>query len=174
MATWLQTIWAWRPLIYVIGESNCGKTSLFETLGGKNGRLGMFGNLAFSGAKSSEAGIRQGIGNTARTILLDEFEKSKDRDKILETLRASSRGDTVTKGTAGHKSRSFTMQHMSWLAAIESGLNRQPDINRFIKLSLESATAAEFGKLVAPSVAESIDLGQKLLAIALVNAMRCC
>lgn len=170
MATWLQTIWAWRPLVCVIGESNCGKSTLFETLGGKGGQHGLFGGLAFSGAKSSEAGIRQGISNTGRVMLLDEFEKSKDREAILATLRASSRGDTVHKGTASQRSLSFTMRHIAWVAAIESGLHRQPDINRFVKLELLEAKKDQHGKLVAPPAGELVDLGLRLLATGLVRA----
>lgn len=170
MATWLQTIWAWRPLVAVIGESACGKTTLFETLGGKQGSLGIFGALAFSGSKSSEAGVRQGIGNTGRIILLDEFERSKSRDAVLQTLRASSRGDQITKGTTGQKSVSFRLNHIAWVAAIESGLERQPDRNRFVELELLPAEASKQGRLVAPSGAEAVELGLRLLAASVVVA----
>lgn len=172
MATWLQTIWAWRPLVMVIGESNCGKSTLFETLAGKQGSMGLFGGLAMAGAKSSEAGIRQGVGNSGRIILLDEFEKSKERDRILETLRASSRGDTVMKGTAGHKGVSFKLQHIPWLAAIESGLSRQPDVNRFVQLELLKAEKGKSGQLLAPEGHEAVALGQKLLAASLVVGLQ--
>lgn len=168
LATWLQTVWAWRPLVVVTGESNCGKSTLFETLAGKQGAFGLFGGLSLSGAKSSEAGIRQGIGNTGRVLLLDEFEKSKDRDTILQTLRASSRGDTVLKGTASHKGVQFRLQHVVWLAAIESGMSRQPDVNRFVHLQLLRAAPGSEGKLLAPSSYEAADLGLRLLAVAIV------
>ena len=172
MATWVQTIWAWRPLVAVTGESGSGKTTLFEALGGRQERLGIFGGLALSGAKSSEAGVRQAIGNTGKIVLLDEFEKSKDRDAILQTLRASSRGDTVRKGTAGgQKGTAFRMQHIAWIAAIESGLHRQPDINRFVCLELLPAEEGKRGKLLAPSATEAVDLGMRLLATTLVCAL---
>ena len=172
MATWVQTIWAWRPLVSVTGESNCGKSTLFEVLSGKGGQLGMFGNLAFASAKSSEAGVRQGVGNTAKVMFLDEFERSKDRAAILQTLRASSRGDSVVKGSTGHKSKVFRLQHIAWSAAIESGLNNQPDVTRFIQFELLPAKKGMQGKLIPPSGHELAELGQKLLAIAVVTATK--
>ena len=150
MATWVQTIWSWRPLVAVIGESGSGKSTLFEALGGRAGTTGMFGGLVLASSKSSEAGIRQGVANSGRIILLDEFEKSKDRQQVLDTLRASSRGDIVMKGTTSQKGLQFRLQHIAWVSAIESGMKQQPDRNRFVMLNLLPAERENRGKLVAP------------------------
>lgn len=170
MATWVQAIWTWRPLVVLIGESNSGKSLLFEALGGGQGRRGFFGNLAFKQAKSTEAGIRQGIGNTARVVLCDEFEKSKERDRILEMLRASTRGETISRGTSDQKGTSFSLRHIGWVAAIEAGLQRQPDINRFVQLELLRAESTKQGKLVLPDGDQLYRIGQKLLAISITCA----
>jgi hypothetical protein len=53
------------------------------------------------------------------------------------------------------------------VAAIETGLHRQPDNNRFVQLELLTATAGNHGKLRLPSGRELADLGQRLLAIAI-------
>ena len=171
MATWIQTIWNWRPLVAVIGATNCGKSMFFEALGGKDGRQGIFGGLAMKQAKSTEAGMRQWVANTAGVILIDEFEESKDRERILESLRASSRGETIRRGTTNQQGQSFAMRHIVWVAAIESGLKRAPDLNRFILLELLQAEPEKQGKLTLPAPEDLHLIGQKLLAIALVCAM---
>lgn len=168
LSAWIQTIWAWRPMVVITGESGAGKSSLFEALAGKLGTLGIFGSLAMGSAKSSEAGVRQRLGSSARIPILDEFEKSKDRDAILQMFRGASRGDVITKGTAGQSAKSFRLQHIAWLAAIESGMSRQPDINRFVHLELLKPEKEWRNKLSLPSPTDLVRLGQKLLAIAIV------
>ena len=167
MASWIQTVWSWRPLIAVIGESNSGKSMLLEALAGTMTSRGLFGNLEFRSAKSSEPGVRQGIGNTGLICLLDEFEKSKHRERILEMFRASTRGETVAMGTAGNqKGLRFTLRHISWIAATESGMKDQPDINRFIQLDLLTAEKSKHNQLTLPGGDYLQALGQRLLAIA--------
>ncbi len=171
LATWVQTLWTWRPLVAVIGESNSGKSLFFEALGGSEWRKGLFGQLAFKQAKSTEAGIRQGIHNTARVVLCDEFEKSKERDKVLEMLRASTRGESISRGTSDQRGRTFTLRHIGWMAAIEAGLQRQPDINRFVQLELKRAEGSKQGQLTLPENGALYRLGQKMLAIAVTHAI---
>ena len=166
MATWVQTLWTWRPLVSVVGGTNAGKSMLFEALAGVNGTKGIFGKLEFKSEKSTLAGITQGVSNTARIVLLDEFEKSKDRDGIFELLRVSSRGGRQSQGSSSGKAVKRSLQHIAWTASIESGLSRQPDINRFIRLDLLVAEEGKSNKLTLPSESDLETLGQKLLAIA--------
>jgi hypothetical protein len=98
--------------------------------------------------------------------MVDEFEAGKARDEILEMFRASSRGDKVLKGSAGHKGKEFTLRHIAWVAAIESGLKREPDINRFITLECLPPEEKMAGKLILPPPYEMEELGLKLLAVA--------
>jgi hypothetical protein len=167
LASFPQAAWHWRPLVIVIGQSNAGKTMLFEALGGHDQQLGIFGNLAFKSSRSTEAGIRQGLGKSAKIILDDEFEKSDDRERVLELLRASTRGDTITRGTSDQKGKKYRLCHLPWLAATEAGLHRQADINRFIQLDLLVAEAHLAGKLKLPKGDFLYRLGQRLLAIAI-------
>jgi len=170
LATWVQTIFAWRPLVSVVGESNSGKSYLFQALGGSDHQIGLFGKLAFSTSRSTEAGIRQHVGNTGQVILCDEFEQSKARDRIFEMLRTSTRGSTLARGTADGRGTDYRLQHIAWVAAIETGLHRQPDQNRFIQLELLTAKKGKEGQLVLPDGLELYHLGQKLLAIAVSRA----
>lgn len=166
LATWVQTVWAWRPHVAIIGKSGSGKSTLFEAL------AGIFGRLAISSSGSTAAGIRQAVRQSARVILADEFEDSKHRAEILEMLRASSRGDSVLRGSTNQQGSRSSLRHMGWIAAIESGLQREPDRNRFVTLELLPALPGKAGELSCPPTHELADLGQRLLAVAIRHALK--
>lgn len=166
LASFVQTIFAWRPLVAISGESNGGKSLLFDLLGGQLGCKGLFGNLAFKQSKSTAAGVMQGIGKSARVPLCDEFEASKERDKILEAFRQSTRGDSKAMGSSHQKVIETVLRHIGWIAAVETGLQRQPDSNRFVQLEVKTAEKGKHGQLRIPDGRELMDLGQKMLAIA--------
>jgi len=163
MATWVQTAWAWRPLIAVIGATSTGKSLLFDSL------KMIFGNLAIKSDQSTEAGIRQVIANSARVILCDEFEDNRHRDQVLQYFRTSSRGSQILRGTTGQAGQSYGLQHLPWVAAVEVGLKREPDRNRFIMLELDKVDPERWGQLSEPQHAWASDIGQKLLAIAITH-----
>ena len=160
LCTWVQTIFDWRPLVSVTGVSNSGKTSLLDCISK------IFGPLAMKSSSSTEAGIRQAVKKSACVIMCDEFEDSKHRDKILELFRTSGRGDKILRGTAHQEGAGFGLRHIAWIAAIEVGLKKEPDKNRFISFEVLKPIDSEWGKLVVPSNADLAVLGQKLLAIA--------
>lgn len=172
LATWIQTLWKWRPLVSIVGESNSGKSMFFQLLGGSDHARGLFGHLAFKQSKSTAAGIRQFVDQTGKAILCDEFEHSKARVEILEMMRASTRGDMIARGTAGEqRGKSFALRHICFTAAIEGGLQRQPDMNRFIQFDLLKPDREMHGKLLLPGGRELYELGQKLLAISVSLAI---
>jgi hypothetical protein len=59
------------------------------------------------------------------------------------------------------------MQHISWMAAIELGLTREPDRNRFVLLTLQKPPKDKFGKMNLPGKPILAELGHKLLALAI-------
>lgn len=65
----------------------------------------------------------------------------------------------------------WTLRHIGWIAATETGLTQQPDLNRFIQLHLLKAKAEKKNQLVIPGPQERYKLGQKLLAIAVRYAI---
>ena len=170
LATWIQTLWKWRPMVAVIGSSGAGKTTLLQAIGGADSSRGLFGALAMLSSQSSEAGIRQAIKHDATILMLDEFEDSKERAKILNLLRTASRGAKMLKGSTSQSGESFGLQQIAWVAAIEVGLKKEPDRNRFIMLELVPPPAEKANKLQVPDEHWLADHGQKLLAIALAHA----
>jgi hypothetical protein len=160
--TWLQTIWKWRPQIAVCGPTNCGKSMLFEeTL------KYIFGGLCLLSSRPTEAGVRQGVGHTARIVLIDEFEHDQHRERIMELFRTSSRGSETLRGTAGaQKGMKFGMKHIPWMSAIEIGTKRAPDRNRYILLELRKVEG-NASTLVVPTPDELRILGIKLLSVAM-------
>lgn len=160
MATWVQSVWRWRPLVSITGPSDSGKSTLFELL------ETIFGPLSLLSSKSTEAGIRQAVANHSKVILCDEFESDKHRKQILEFFRTSSKGSRTLRGTIGQSARGFGLRHICWVTAIEIGLSRAPDKNRFISLELAAPPPEKRGRLKLPPEPEIADLGQRLLGIA--------
>ena len=162
LASWVQSIWSWRPMVAITAASYSGKSILFETL------ESIFGPLGMLQQKSTEPGIRQATARDSRVILCDEFEHDKHRKAILEFFRTSSRGGKTLRGsTGGHGAQHYGLQHICWCAAVELGLERSPDRNRFILFKLDLPPKAVSGKIILPSKPALRELGQRLLAVAI-------
>jgi len=162
IATWIQSVWKWRPQIGISGPSSCGKSSLLDVFSD------VFGTLSLKSSSSSAAGLRQVLRKSSRVVLGDEFESSKHRQDILEMIRLAGRGDVLLRGTSTHKNESFVIKNMFWVAAIDLSFQREADENRFIMLELKAPTG---DALKLPPKGEIRELGQKLLAIAVRNAV---
>lgn len=163
LATFVQTLWSWRPQVFLTGQAYAGKSTMFKMLS----RL--FGPLCRMSSNSSAAGVRQFIGASSRIVLCDELEKSRYRNEILEMVRASGRGDDSFRGTAGNQQHiAFKLQHIFWCASIESGLTTEADQSRFIVCELKKADA----KMELPTHDELGEIGQRLAAVAICNFRR--
>jgi len=161
-ASFLQTVWGFRPQIVISGPTNCGKSWLLSKF-----VKPMLGDLHLSCDKPSEAGLRQAIGHTAKVAVMDEFERSTQRQMVLDLIRLAARGGTVTKGTAnGQKGIQFQMRHMLWMAGIENGLSDAADRNRVILIEMKKATD-DGSEFITPPYAEMEQIGLELLAVTL-------
>ena len=165
-ATWVQTVWAWRPQVAVIGKSGSGKTELYDLL------ESIFGGVALKSSSSSAAGIRQSLAESACVLLCDEFDSTKARSEILELLRNAGKGGVVIRGTAHHKRVQFRLQHLAWTAGIESGLEREPDRNRWIQVETLKPEGGGGTLDGLPAAGELRTLGGRLLATAIRSAPR--
>lgn len=130
-ATWVQSIWNWRPQVSITGASHSGKTTMLDFI------AMCFGDHLVKGVKLTEAAIRQSVGVSSKAVIIDEFEEDHNRRKTMELVRVAGGGGHVHRGTAGGKIRTFGLAHIFWFAAIELGMNDEADKNRFIEVVLE-------------------------------------
>lgn len=158
--TWLQTIWKWRPQVAVAGPTSSGKSIFLETT-----LQNLFGPMAMFCAKATAAGIRQQVRNTGKIIIIDEFEHDNHRQEILELFRTSSRGAEIIRGTSDQKGAKFGLRHMPWVGAIETGMRKAADRNRYVMLELEKIKSGRGSTLRVPTPGELRELGQKLLVL---------
>jgi len=160
LASWVQTVWRWRPHVALTAESTSGKTSFLDLL------KGIYGPLELATDRPSEAGLRQKIRHRACVVLIDEFESDHHRRRVLELLRTSGTGSRILRGTPGQGGIEFGLRHICWIAAIEVGMERQPDRNRYLSFEMLRPTAEAQQAFRMPPTDALVDLGQRLLAIA--------
>lgn len=166
LGSWLQTLWSWRPQVFITGNSNTGKTMLLHDILG----VGIFGNLGLVVEKPTEAAITQHMRHHAKVLLIDEFEKDANRQKILELFRSASRkGGNKIRGTADQRGIEYKLSYAPWMGAIEIGLAREADRNRYIILELDEVKPEKVAAFNPPSQAQLNDLGARLLACSLCS-----
>lgn len=163
--TFLQTVWHWRPQVFLTGGSDTGKSNLLDEVLAK----GIFGKLSLYHQKITEAAIRQFMRHHAKVLILDEFEKDAHRQKIFEMFRISSRGGEEIRGTADQRGIKFRLKHLPWMGAINTGLRAQADRNRFIIFDLGEIPPEKRGDIDLPVESELQLLGMRLLAVALTH-----
>lgn len=162
-ATWVQSLWEWRPQVSITGASNAGKSSLFQFL------ASLYGDLADKSAGSTTAGLRQAAGTSSKATFIDEFENNEHRQKTLDMMKLAGRGEKTLRGTTHHRVEEFIVKKIFWAAAIEINLPEEPDANRFIRLELMKPESALANMLEMPSSLEALELGQRMLAAALLH-----
>jgi len=124
----LQSVWHWRPHMWISGPQGSGKTLLIEFFNRIAGHLAR----CYEGQILTEAGFRQDLQSDFRVILIDELEKSFARKEILDLLRSAGRGGLAAKGTVSGRAVHYSIKHMVLLASIEHGLDRAAEKHRFI------------------------------------------
>lgn len=132
----------WRPPIWVTGGSGAGKTTLDTNIVSPI----LEGLCERMASNSTEAGIRQRLGNNALPIIFDEAEAEGLTDKqriqhILDLVRqATSEGAAaIVKGTQSQTGAiSYTVRSCFMFLSINVSLNRQADESRITVLALEN------------------------------------
>jgi hypothetical protein len=156
----VQTAWDWRPQLWLSGSSGSGKTMLsllVEALGG---------NLVcrFEGNILTEPGLRQTLQNHAWCTIIDEFEESPHRDRIIERLRSAGRGGKGAIGSSKQEAVFSHIRHMILIASIETGLIRAAEQYRYLLVSTKKDNAV---KPTIPSPAECDRLQINMVSYAL-------
>jgi len=164
-ACWMQPNWDLRPQVFISGPSNTGKTIMLN-----RAFPGLFGRLAFPTGDTTASGITQHVGSDSRIMLLDEFERSKNRVEIIKMFRNVTRGSIIARGTASHSGYSAQLKIIPIMAAIERGKTvSAADINRSVWIDLQEVPPERRGKLILPPVAVLRDYGYRLHAIAIAH-----
>lgn len=166
LATWVQTLWTWRPRVDILGASNTGKSYLCRAL------AGIFRDCVIMTSDTTAAGLRQKIRNSAVAVVVDEVDaknkaKMMRQREILEMLRSASRGTAAIRGSGSQKAIEFTLRHLVWVAGIALPYDDAADRNRAIILNLLPPLPEMAGKLSLPFPGVLSELGQKSLAVAL-------
>lgn len=131
----------WRSHIYITGGAGTGKSSL----NGKDGLIHkVFGKGVFRTANTSGAGLRQTLRNSTVPVMIDEFEATKNNDRVQEVIelaRISSSADEITRGSSDHTAQSFTLQSSFWFSSIKIPPMTPADRSRFAILELDPIPA---------------------------------
>lgn len=144
-------ILSWRPHIWVTGETDSGKSRVFEDV--LPPLMPFRYTKTFSG-DSTEAGIRQTLGHDLLPILFEEAE-GENVKKILALMRSASSGwnNAIVKGTPGGRPNDFELRTAAALASIYVRIKETPDLNRIATLELVKRADQPWRKLV-PQIKE--------------------
>jgi hypothetical protein len=177
-ASFIQTLWPWRPEVTLTGASDSGKTTMIHGV-----LAPLFGDLGLYCDHPTEAGVRQILKNRAKVVIIDEFENAATRRRFLDISRSSSQGTQIIRGTSDQRGTRYAWRHLLWMASIESGLIEQADRNRFIVLELLPPPPDKRGALKLPPAAAIKKLGREFLAailaavgraMKLADELKCC
>jgi 5S rRNA maturation endonuclease (ribonuclease M5) len=165
LAQFVQSLWPWRPNVWMSGKASSGKTlmnQLIERIGG-----GL--SCRCEGETLTEPGLRQSIASDSCLVSIDEFEESPERKKILKALRSSGRGGVSRKGTSSQKAQIFQFSHMVFVSSIEKGIQRAAENSRFLIVETRKDPGR---KPVLPSIKEARELREQMVAYALWGVFR--
>jgi putative DNA primase/helicase len=131
----------WRPHVWITGGQGTGKSTVLNDF--VHALMG--GTAVFAQGNSTEAGIRQTLGNDALPVLFDETEQNNEREEMrmqscLSLIRqASTESEARTlKGTTHGAAMHFMVRSMFFLSSIQVGIRHQADYARISILSLRA------------------------------------
>lgn len=132
----------WRNAIMITGPSSSGKTAIADLLVNPIAHPKMY-----SGATSTEAGIRQDSPNDSEPIAIEEADpdtvaKKKNREAQLTLMRESTSENTPTgaKGTIDGKGMTYRLRKMFCFIAISPDIESWADENRINLVNLKEPT----------------------------------
>lgn len=138
LATILQSTWTWKAHTYLCAKRNTGKSTFLEMLAELLHPM----VFLFSG-DTTEAAIRQSLGTRGHYLLLDEFERNDEREKILRLLRPANHGGIVAKGSPSGHAQTFSVTQMAWLASIDRPGDSAADSSRYLRFELHPIIATQ-------------------------------
>lgn len=132
----------WRPHIWITGGKGSGKSTVMKDVVGRCLKR----NMLFVQGDTSEAGVRQELGQDAIPVLFDEFEserrKAAERTEdvlSLVTAASSETGAVIAKGGQGGKSQRYVIRSMFAFSSISVSIKQGAAMSRISVLSLKTA-----------------------------------
>lgn len=129
----------WRPHIWITGASGSGKSWVTDEIVGP-----ILGDMALKcQSVTTEAGIRQTLGQDALPVTFDEAEgddlkTQANIQRVLELARqaSSNEGGKILKGSAGGSAIAYDIRSMFYMSSIGVGVKRRADETRVTVLSM--------------------------------------
>jgi putative DNA primase/helicase len=120
---------AWRPHIWITGESGSGKSTVLERV-----VKAVVGDIAVhSDGTSTEPSLRTEIGYSGRPVIFDEAEPSPTMDKVIDLARVASSGGKVSK----YGQKPFKAQFVACFSSINPPVEKYSDKSRISMLVLK-------------------------------------
>ena len=148
-ATWIQTLWDWRPVVMLVGESHSGKSAWLKMA------KSLFLNSASMPAGVTEPGVRQTVRMGAMPLLIDEFDRCRQQERVMDLLRTTAQRQEKVVGTSGQRAVRSKLQHIPWLLGIYDTAREHADRNRTIDLAIRKGTTDTLGGLPTPGRARA-------------------
>lgn len=147
----------WRPLAFLSGDQETGKSSLQKLI------KALLGGLLVQSVNTTAAGIYQKVQHDSAPVAVDEFESEADTrtaDAVVKLARQAASGGLLLRGGSDHNGKEFQARS----AFIFSMINKPPlnaqDLSRIADLVLRPL--AELRKagdepVLAPPVPDNLD-----------------
>ncbi|HWK44907.1 MAG TPA: hypothetical protein VNT30_09310 [Stellaceae bacterium] len=148
----------WRPVMWITGAYNTGKSSMDKLV---DRTLGAGTMLHTSDA--SAAGVRQVLGHDSRPVAIDEAEADTDGRKMkamVELARSAATGALAIRGGSDHKATQFTLRSCFLFSSILIPPLLPQDRSRIAVIELDA-----LGSSPPPDMSERTcaELGARLL-----------
>lgn len=135
---------SWRPHLWITGPAQAGKSTVIKEIIQRV--VGIF--ALYMDGKTTEAGIRQMLGQDARPVIVDEVESEDTAaaqrvQQILDMARVSSSGGTVVKGSTAGRPVSYTLRACFCFSSINTAVAHYADETRISKLVLRRNEAPD-------------------------------
>lgn len=98
----------WRPMMWVTGSKNTGKSTLERWI-----EILLGDRAAVKPSGTSQAYVYQTIGDSSLPVLLDEFEAKEDNKRVqdvIELMRIAASGGELGRGGSDNNPKTYTLK----------------------------------------------------------------
>lgn len=129
----------WRPHVWLTGPAGSGKTWVMDKIARR-----LFGAVGLAvQSETTEAGLRQTLGQDARPVTFDEIEGEDERAQMrvqnvlaLARQASSETGAVIIKGSALGVAKTYRIRSCFGFSSIGVGVDKYADVTRVTVLSV--------------------------------------